>query len=74
MQPGHEPPQSAPVSLPFFTKSEHVGVWQRPFLHTPLVQSEAPMQILPALHDGHEPPQSASVSVPFLTVSLQVAT
>ncbi len=33
------PPQSTPASFPFWTRSSHVGARQRPFEHTPLVQS-----------------------------------
>jgi hypothetical protein len=43
-------------------------------MHTPLWQSVAPVQTLPATHLGQlAPPQSVSVSVPFLTTSVQVA-
>jgi hypothetical protein len=70
-QSGHvvPPPQSTPLSLPFFTPSLHVGARQVT-LQTPLRQSEASEQSLPTTHLLHAPPQSTSVSVPFLTVSL----
>jgi hypothetical protein len=42
-------------------------------VHTPLWQSLAAEQVLPAAHLPHEaPPQSVSVSVPFLTRSVQL--
>jgi hypothetical protein len=68
----HEPPQSASVSVPFFTVSvqagaEHVFV---PGSHTPLVQSAATAQVFVSAHLPHEPPQSISVSVPFFVVSV----
>src|SRR5438045_9657411 len=62
-------------SVPFFTVSLHVGVWQMPPVQTPLVQSPASEQCRPLPHffDGAQlPPQSTSVSVPFFTVSLHV--
>jgi hypothetical protein len=37
--PHEVPPQSLSVSAPFFTPSEHDGLWQTFVLHTPLVQS-----------------------------------
>jgi hypothetical protein len=67
------PPQSTSVSAPFFTRSEHVGVWQIPPLHTPLTQSFAIEHILPFTHlFMHVDPQSMSVSVPFFTPSEHV--
>ena len=36
-----EPPQSGPVSSPFFTPSVGEGAWQMPPVQTPLVQSAA---------------------------------
>ena len=66
------PPQSTAVSVPFFTASLHVAAWQTFPVHTPLLQSEATLHTLPALHPGQLPPQSVAVSVPFLTESVQV--
>ena len=44
-----------------------------PPVHTPLTQSPAAAQVLPAVHLLHvAPPQSMSVSLPFFTPSLQV--
>jgi hypothetical protein len=74
LQPGQLPPQSAPVSLPFFTKSEQVGAWQRPFWQTELPQSVAPPQILPEPQSGQDPPQSTSLSFPFFTESAHDST
>jgi hypothetical protein len=67
---GHPPPQSLPVSTPFFTPSEHEGAAQRntPFIlrHTPLVQSEALKQGLPAGQGAEQTgPQSTPASPPF---------
>jgi hypothetical protein len=69
------PPQSTSVSLPFFTMSEQVGIWQVGGfpLQTPLWQSPAPAQRLPFRHFGQSDPQSTSVSVWFKTPSEQVA-
>jgi hypothetical protein len=68
------PPQSTSVSSWFFTLSSQAAAWQvlgSP-VHTPLMQSPAPLQVCPALHLGHEEPQSMSVSVPFFTPSEQL--
>jgi hypothetical protein len=58
-QPGHiPPPQSWPVSLPFFTLSLHVGAWQTLPVQTPLgqfapvthwTQALAPLQNAPPI-------------------------
>lgn len=67
------PPQSAAVSVPFLTPSVQVTGWQMFPVHTPLAQSAARLQALPAAHlVEHEPPQSVSVSAPFLTRSVQI--
>jgi hypothetical protein len=72
-QSGHVLPQSTSVSLPFSTKSVHVGAWHVPPLHTALAQSPLPLQIWFEPHFGHPPPpQSTSVSVPFLVLSEHV--
>jgi hypothetical protein len=68
------PPQSAALSVPFFTPSEHDGARQRPVagLQTPLAQSEPAPQSRSVPQRAHAkgPPQSMSVSCPFLTASL----
>jgi hypothetical protein len=63
------------VSVPFFTKSPHVGALHVAGLplHTPLWQSAAPAHSLPFAHFGQLEPQSTSVSVWFRTLSEQVA-
>jgi hypothetical protein len=67
------PPQSMPVSLPFFTPSVQVGGAQMPLVHTREVQSAAIAHCFPGAQAGQtEPPQSTSVSVPFLTPSAQI--
>lgn len=64
-QAGHSPPQSVSPSLPFRTRSLHVGCAQPPSRHTPLAQSRAATQCRPGSHGVQAPPpQSASVSVP----------
>jgi hypothetical protein len=72
-----EPPQSVPVSVPFFTPSLQVGAAQAPLAHTPLAQlAPAPVplpHIFPFAQGGHDPPQSTSVSVLFFTPSAQLA-
>jgi len=71
---GHDEPQSASVSVPFFTPSEQVGVAQTPDVHTLLVQSPATEHFFPGAHFAAQlPPQSTSVSVPFCTRSAHVA-
>jgi hypothetical protein len=68
------PPQSASVSVPFFTLSEHVGTWHLPPVQTALVQSALAPQVLPSPHLGQPPvpPQSTSVSLPFFAKSMQL--
>jgi hypothetical protein len=63
----HEPPQSTPVSSPFFTLSVHEGATQMSIAeHEPLVQSVPILHAAPTPHGGHmPPPQSAPVSAPF---------
>jgi hypothetical protein len=69
-----EPPQSTPVSVPFCTLSEHVGVWHTPLVHLRLVQSPLPEHLPASGHFGHVvPPQSTSVSVPLTMPSLHAA-
>ena len=62
-----EPPQSVPVSSPFFTMSMQLGARQRFFaLHESLTQSTGFLQPLPTAHFvAHVPPQSIPVSDPF---------
>src|SRR5688500_13847210 len=71
---GQPPPQSFPVSAPFFTPSEHEGAAHKniPFIltHTPLVQSAALKHGLPAGQGAeHTGPQSTPASPPFCTPS-----
>jgi hypothetical protein len=67
------PPQSVSLSVPFFTPSEHVGVWQTLGVppQTPLRQSPLMVQLFPLAQLPQLPPQSMSVSVPFFTPSVQ---
>jgi hypothetical protein len=71
------PPQSAPVSLPFFTPSMQVGAWQVPGvpLQTLSWQSLPALHFLPSPHRAQVslPPQSTSVSLPSRTPSAQLA-
>jgi hypothetical protein len=68
------PPQSMSVSSPFLTTSEQVGIWQREPAQTPLLQSIAVPQALPAAQVAPQtPPQSMSDSVRFSTPSRHVA-
>src|SRR5580704_13239711 len=70
---GHPPPQSTPVSVPFWIPSVQLGAWQTKPTHTPLSQSVASLQppsVAQGTHAG--PPQSTSVSEPSLTPSVQV--
>ncbi len=68
------PPQSVSVSVPFSTPSLQLGVWQVPFLQTPLLQSGPPLHILPSSQAGQvPPPQSVSVSVPSWLPSVHEA-
>ena len=72
---GQEPPQSTPVSIPFFIPSVQLdGVTQTPFWHVkPVWQSLFVEQPLPDEHlFGQEPPQSIPVSVPSLTPLAQL--
>lgn len=66
------PPQSVPVSLPFFAPSLHDSWRQKPSRHTFVVQSDGTVQRSPGPHRGHAPPQSTLVSVPFFTLSVHV--
>jgi hypothetical protein len=73
-QGGHMgPPQSVPVSLPFFTPSVQVGAWHVAPEHTPLAQSLGMAQPPPAVHGAQiGPPQSVPVSPPFFTPSVHL--
>jgi hypothetical protein len=58
-----EPPQSIPVSVPFFLPSVQVGLAQSPELHTWLAQSASTAHAMPSAHfEAQEPPQSIPVS------------
>jgi hypothetical protein len=66
------PPQSFPVSAPFFTPSVQVGTWQTLPMHTPEAQS-APTPHGPSSgQPAHDPPQSTPVSNPFFAWSVQL--
>lgn len=71
---GHEPPQSIPVSSPFFILSEQVG--QAGHLDPPQsTPVSSPFFILSEQvgQAGHfDPPQSTPVSSPFIILSVQV--
>src|SRR5262245_56582108 len=60
----HGPPQSASLSPPFVTPSEHVGARQVPPSHTSLEQSASISQGPPGGQPSQEPPQSTPVSSP----------
>ena len=63
-QAGHTPPpQSTPVSLPFFTPSVQVGAAQTPFVQTTLTQSEPLPQGLPTMQ-LEEAAQAGGAQVP----------
>jgi hypothetical protein len=68
----HEPPQSTPVSSPFWVPSAHVGhAEHEPPQSTPV---SSPFWV-PSAHVGHaehEPPQSTPVSSPFWVPSAHV--
>jgi hypothetical protein len=75
------PPQSTPVSTPFFTLSVQLG-WQTPCMHTPPTQSPVFEHFWPGPQPGQgaQPPsqgvllpQSTSVSAPFKMPSMHVA-
>jgi hypothetical protein len=67
----HEPPQSAPVSLPFLTPSVQAGAAHTLAEHTPLLQSVPALHASVAAHLAEqEPPQSTSVSSPLCVPSL----
>ena len=69
------PPQSVPVSKPFFSMSLQLGAWHAFVVQTPLAQSLAPPQAWLVAQRGQVvvPPQSVSLSPPFFTASEQVA-
>jgi hypothetical protein len=60
------------VSVPFFTPSVQVAVWQTLPWQTPDWQSWAVVQPPASGQAAQDPPQSVSVSVPFFTISVQV--
>jgi hypothetical protein len=68
----HGPPQSMPVSVPFFTVSVQLGAVQRLIAEqAPLAQSTPVLQPPPSAHlFGQEPPQSTPVSEPFWRLSV----
>ncbi len=71
-QPGHVPPQSVSVSVPFRCPSEQLGVAQRPAVQTWVMQSAPAAQEAPTAQAGQlGPPQSTSVSAPFGAPSSQ---
>jgi hypothetical protein len=57
-QAGQVPPQSTPVSVPFFTPSVHEGGWQMFALQTALTQSTGYAQPSASAHGPQLPPQS----------------
>ncbi|KYF93038.1 hypothetical protein BE17_08080 [Sorangium cellulosum] len=60
------PPQSTPVSLPFFVPSRHDGAWHVLLRHTSLEQSAWTAQRAPSPQGfASGPPQSTPVSEPF---------
>lgn len=72
------PPQSSPVSVPFFTESGHRGAWQVLVVvpeQTPEAQSLATLQslVVPQREQLVEPPQSTSDSPWFFVTSEQLA-
>jgi hypothetical protein len=68
------PPQSMPVSEPFWNMSVQLGATQRLPEQTRLVQSLATLQPWPLAQVGQvPPPQSTPVSEPFWIMSMQVA-
>jgi len=68
------PPQSTPVSTPFFTLSVQEGAAHSPAVHTPLAQSEPVPHpwLVPQRAQVLAPPQSTPVSRPFFTPSVQL--
>ena len=68
------PPQSTPVSSPFFTESEHVAAAHvlDARSHTRELQSSPEVQGLPTKHGEQSPPQSVWLSPPFFTPSEHV--
>jgi hypothetical protein len=72
---GHCPPQSTPVSMPFFTPSAQVGAAHVEATQTPLPQSMDSAHGSPSsqLPGGQTcPPQSMATSEPFCTPSWQL--
>jgi hypothetical protein len=68
------PPQSTPLSLPFFTTSVQLGCWQTLLTHTCVLQSVPELHCWPGVHFvAQEPPQSTALSFWFLTPSIQLA-
>src|SRR5262249_30612288 len=64
------PPQSTSVSVPFCTRSVHLGTKHVPLEQTSLSQSSFVVHVLPGAHFAHiVPPQSISDSPEFLMPS-----
>jgi hypothetical protein len=74
MQVAQTPPQSTPVSLPFFVPSVHVGALQTALTQTPLAQSSCAVQGASVAHFWAHvgPPQSTPTSSPFFCPSVHV--
>jgi hypothetical protein len=73
-QGSHGPAQSTSASPWFFTRSEQLGAWQLPPLHTPLTQSVGSSHFFSSAQGPQRvPPQSTSVSPLFFTPSVHVA-
>src|SRR5450755_4698122 len=73
-QPAQPPPQSTPVSVPFFVKSAQVAAAQLICMQTWLWQSWPLAQLLPVAQPGQlAPPQSMSDSSWFKSESEQLA-
>jgi hypothetical protein len=65
-QPEQLPPQSVPVSSPFWTPSEQLAEAHVPeALQAPLTQSLPVAQLRPTAQTLQPPPQSMSVSLPL---------
>jgi len=68
------PPQSRSDSAPFCTPSVQLGAAHTLFVHMPVTQSPALLQLEPSEHlSGQSPPQSVSDSVPFRSSSVHEA-
>ncbi len=69
--PHDAPPQSTPVSSPFFRPSVQLGAAQRPESQPPLRQSVGAAHVADSAQPPHAPPQSTSDSSPPFTPSRQ---